>query len=559
MAYAIVCLHLNSPQERVWQKAYEMTARVLILSPDTGFGGLIQQTLERAGGYEPLLVSSGRQALDIARKVSFDLAILDADVTDMPINQLGDGLLRLVPDMRLILIPPEKPLPEFDGQAMRISGYLTKPFYLPDLVDIVERSLSPKPVNILPSPDEELQTRPRLDDEWQMGEALTAPVAPISAGSRLLWLEDVNQAAQTLARLSMASSAQAGLILREGRLWAYAGQLTQAAMQELANLVIQDWRGSLDAGDMDESHVDLARYILLKSTHQEYMLYTTLLEDHLLLALAFNAKMPFSEIRSQAASLVRALTSPPEKGLQFETQGDFSGSEANQTDFVAEEAAWLFDASGEEPQTPGLESATPVDASAEPVSEAEDIQQTRWIYEFAAEVEAGSKREAEESQMHPQGVEESLSQARELPSAPLPSQVMYLPVIADIHYTCVLLPRLPGHDLVGDLAQNLSIWMNQIALSFGWRLEYLDVHPAYVQWMIGVAPEISAEEVIKSVRIHTSNKIFGEYPRYQRENLGDDFWAPGYLVVSNPKSLSEEAINKFIHHTRSRQGLEFEK
>ena len=392
MAYAIVCLHLNSPQERVWQKAYEMTARVLILSPDTGFGGLIQQTLERAGGYEPLLVSSGRQALDIARKVSFDLAILDADVTDMPIKQLGDGLLRLVPDMRLILIPPEKPLPEFDGQAMRISGYLTKPFYLPDLVDIVERSLSPKPVNILPSPDEELQTRPRLDDEWQMGEALTAPVAPISAGSRLLWLEDVNQAAQTLARLSMASSAQAGLILREGRLWAYAGQLTQAAMQELANLVIQDWRGSLDAGDMDESHVDLARYILLKSTHQEYMLYTTLLEDHLLLALAFNAKMPFSEIRSQAASLVRALTSPPEKGLQFETQGDFSGSEANQTDFVAEEAAWLFDASGEEPQTPGLESATPVDASAEPVSEAEDIQQTRWIYEFAAEVEAGSKR-----------------------------------------------------------------------------------------------------------------------------------------------------------------------
>lgn len=559
MAYAIVCLHLNSPQERVWQKEYEMTARVLILSPDTGFGGLIQQTLERAGGYEPLLVSSGRQALDIARKVSFDLAILDADITDFVVSQLGNELLRLVPDMRLILIPPEEPLPEFDAQAMRISGYLTKPFYLPDLVEIVERSLSPKPVNILASPDEERQTRPTLDDEWQVDEALAAPPEPGIAWSRLPWLEDVNQAARLLARLSMSSSSQAGLILRDGRLWAYAGQLSQAAMQELARLVIRDWRSSLDDEDVDESHVDVARYIRLKSTNQEYMIYTTLLDDNLLLTLAFNAKMPFSEIRSQAVSLVRALTSPPEKGLRIESQKDFSGSEDNRTDFVDEEAAWLFEAPGEESQAPEAESATPVDASTEPVSETEDIQQTRWIYEFAEEVEAGSRHEEEESRAHPQGAEESLPQGGELLSAPTPRQVMYLPVVADIHYTCVLLPRLPGHNLVGDLAQSLSVWMNQIALSFGWRLEYLDVHPTYIQWMIGVESETSADEVIKTVRIHTSNKIFDEYPRYQRENLCDDFWAPGYLVVSSPKPLSEEAINKFIQHIRTRQGLKFEK
>ncbi len=551
MAYAIVCLHLNNPQERV-RRYDEMSARVLILSPDTGFGGLIQQTLERAGGYEPLLVTSGRQALNIAKKVSFDLAILDADITDISITRLGKDLLRLIPDMRLILIPPESPPPEFDTQSMRISGYLTKPFYLPDLVEIVERSLSPKPVDILATSKTESQTRPIMDQTSQNVIEVTATSAPhVSAQGRLPWLDDVNQAAQLLASLSMASPSQASLLLRGGRLWAYAGQLSQAAMQELAHLVIQDWRRSLDTDQADDSEVDLARYIRLKSTDSEYLLYTTLLEDDLLLALVFNARTPFSEIRSQAVALARALTSPPEKVAQGIGQKGWVAPNTDQHELATEEAAWLFGVRGTEGASDQVEGAAPAGATDEPKLESDEIQQTRWIYEFETEAQAVS---GEVEAVQPPQESWANTHGEEIVSPTSSRKGLFSPRISDIRYTCILVPRLPEHILIGDLAGNLSAWMRKIALSFGWRLDYLAVCPGYLQWVAGVAPETSAEEIVQTVRQHTSKMIFAEFPRYQKENLYGDFWAPGYLVVTARKPLSEEVIQKYIHHIRSHQG-----
>lgn len=82
-----------------------MALRVLIVSPDAGFGGLIQQTLDNSGEYEPVLVVNGRQALELASKLPFDLAILDADMTGFDMVELGMALQVLSPKVCLILIP----------------------------------------------------------------------------------------------------------------------------------------------------------------------------------------------------------------------------------------------------------------------------------------------------------------------------------------------------------------------------------------------------------------------------------------------------------------------
>ena len=50
----------------------------------------------------------------------------------------------------------------------------------------------------------------------------------------LPWLTDVNTAAQHLTRLTLESSSQAALIVRNNEVWAYAGELVQAAAQEVA-------------------------------------------------------------------------------------------------------------------------------------------------------------------------------------------------------------------------------------------------------------------------------------------------------------------------------------
>ena len=100
--------------------------------------------------------------------------------------------------------------------------------------------------------------------------------------------------------------------------------------------------------------------------------------------------------------------------------------------------------------------------------------------------------------------------------------------------------------------------MRRLSLAFGWRLEYMALRPESLQWIAGVEPETSAEEVIQFIRHGTSDLIFREFPRYADENPSQDFWAPGYLVVTGSKPLPGEMVQEFIERTRLRQGISSE-
>ena len=78
---------------------------------------------------------------------------------------------------------------------------------------------------------------------------------------------------QRLARISMACAAQGILVLQEGQLWAYAGQLNQPAAQEAAQMVVNHLPPSMHGERTGRS--ELARFVLLGSTGQEYMLFAT--------------------------------------------------------------------------------------------------------------------------------------------------------------------------------------------------------------------------------------------------------------------------------------------
>jgi CheY-like chemotaxis protein/REP element-mobilizing transposase RayT len=527
-----------------------MTARVLILSPDTGFGGLIQQTLEKAGGYEPVLVTSGRQAMDYARQARFDLAILDADIVDVPADQLGSELLTLDPELRLILIPPETPSPGFFSHESNVSGYLTKPFYLPDLVEIVDRSLSSEPSPVLATTELVVtEFDMDVDEGKEPYQQAGIPDLPAPLQHHLPWLEDVTRAAQLLAKLSMASDAQAGLLLKDFQLWAYAGQLPEPAVQELAQMVRQVWKSNPNDVETGESQMDLARYIRLKSTDGEYMLYATMLENQMLLVLAFNAKMSFSQVRSQAVSLARALNSPPEERSQQNIPEDSSQNEADET-------SWLFASKLGEEQQPEVEKDVPDVAATDAAPSPAEIQDTRWIYEFAEDAEGNMGEEKDPGEDISSVSEESRPRQPESEGAPLPASLAFhSPVVSDLHCACVLVPRLPEHRLSGDLAQLLEGWMSRLALAYAWRLEFIDVCPTHLQWVAGVAPENSADQLIQQVRTRTSEMIFRDFPRLGLDNPSGDFWAPGYLAVSSRMPLPGEVVGKFIRHTRLRQGV----
>lgn len=125
----------------------------------------------------------------------------------------------------------------------------------------------------------------------------------------------------------------------------------------------------------------------------------------------------------------------------------------------------------------------------------------------------------------------------------------------DLSYACLVIPRFSTHRLHGDVVETLRTNMHQICLSFGWRLDFIMVRPEYLQWVISAPATTPPSRSIRTIRELTSKKIFEDFPHYKEDNLGEDFWAPGYLVLVGPTPHPPEIIIEFIRLTRQQQGF----
>ncbi len=571
-----------------------MTVPVIIITPSTGFGELIRQILEEDGGYAVTLASDHTQAIAAVKADKPALCILDADLNDVPLLQLHEEMSAIVPNMLLVLIPPDNDPDQEELEALPADGYLSKPFYLPDLLVTIEKviknsdiehinQLSPKPA---PAVKPVVEAKP--------------PAPPPD------WLKDVELAAQYLTRLSFSSASQAALITRGEEIWAYAGELPQPAAEELARTTAYYWENG--------NRGDLARFVRLEATGGEYMLYAIGLGGEFVLALAFNAETPFSKIRSQANDLARALASAPQELLLENAATGATGSTGNAPVEEFEDTAsikWEVDldpnADYESPLLDDVPPAIPDDWIPQPVP-----SQARQDYLDEIMADVPPSLQAEEvapapPKPQPQPQKEAAPVVMEMPNgqtdpftetqvsqvAPaksmpdfqaetIPSKVDtapdYLaetvparkadlseekelrvesvsPAMYNLTYACVLLPRFPEHYLTGDLGARLSEWVTQLCVAFGWRLEHLSIRPEYLQWMVNVPPATSPGYLMRIIRQHTSRRLFLEFPRMETENPSGDFWAPGYLIVSGNQPAPSHLIKDFIHQTRERQGL----
>lgn len=313
------------------------------------------------------------------------------------------------------------------------------------------------------------------------------------------WLRDVSLSAQYLTQLSLESASQAALITRGDKVWAYAGELPQSAAEELARAV---------SHDVDGSDSDVARFVHLNATKADYMLYATPLGDEYKLSLVFDAQMPFSKMRSQVDKLANALAAAP------------------QTEAVEQEV---------------LQARKVVAARLEQSGQP-PIPRRRF----------GSIERGEGSAPEPTGQGSVAGIGR------VASQTGRLEPLSpgsyDLHYSYVLIPRLPGHRLEGDLADKLAHWLPQLCLAFAWRLENISVQPQFVQWMVSMSPDASPESVVHTLEKHLSERIFEEFPKLKRENPSGEFFAPGFLII-NGSLPSSELVRDYIQQTRTRQGV----
>lgn len=578
-----------------------MAISVLLVTPSEGFGELIRQTLEDEGGYQVVLVKDSRAALP---KHDFALAILDFEARESGLTQLGHQLLQQNPDLRLIVVPPNNNPKHASLGSLSPHGFLTKPFYLPDLLELVETTLNGKSAvsSAVPNPAslqrENAPALPALRERPASGQS--SKENPI-ASSLPPWLQDVNRAAQHLTRLSLETAAQAALITRGDQLYAYAGGYDQDVARELADAVSHYWGR--------QGGIDLARFIRLETTGEEYMLYATAIPGEMVLSLVFDAKTPFSQIRTQASQLAQKLASGqamnmgdsqpipvpqkpetastsipmdwfPTRPVTEETPvkgtlpaqgdhaddipGDWQPSQppsGERRSFLEQLLPDLLPAAPlpyeDEETVPSLEKSSwdsrPLEHDLTLLPDEDEdatLPSTKFTDADLPPYQAETRPSlSQPPQKPPQSYgEEFLHVEPVLPSEPTPA--MY-----NLSFACVMIPRFPHHHLTSDLATRIGEWIPQICVAFGWRVEHLAIRPEYVQFMVNVPPATSPGYLMRIITKVTSQRVFTSFPRFQDENPSGEFWAPGYLILSSTQLPPHRMVKDFINQTRKRQGF----
>mgnify|MGYP001060041189 CR=1 FL=1 len=553
-----------------------MAVHVLIGTRSPQLGEFIQHALEDAGGYQPMLASDRSELLARARQISFELAILDSELEAGGVDLTWKALKEILPQINLLLIKSEdSPLQDQDWE-IEPDYQLTQPLKTEWLLRSVRAVLNDELGISTPELPPALDLSKSGGDAIESSETMVSQTPQEDNGNNLPpWLEDVNRAAQHLTRLSLEASAQAALITRRGALWAYAGQLSQPAAQELSEVVDQDWVYSTNhAGSSSHNGSDLVRFVRLNTTGGEFMLYATGLGEDMVLALAFDAETPFSRIRAQASHLAKALASPPlpEQPPLDQDLGTAGSEEERQVEeeFTELELPPLFSGENVPPHTPSKQDqavSTLSGKTQHPTAVGKDNPET------SIPLETGLLEQRLASSPVEPTIGSEATQTGQTVDAPKTEALrdIWLPEneIADrpdlepltsgyynLTCLCMLVPRIPEHYLVGELSTQLSTWMRQLSLAFGWRLEYLSVRPLYLMWTSSAPPTISPSFLVDRIRHHTSQRIFKEFPQLAYENPSGDFWAPASLAISTGKSPSPDVLKKFIEITRRQQGIE---
>lgn len=116
--------------------------------------------------------------------------------------------------------------------------------------------------------------------------------------------------------------------------------------------------------------------------------------------------------------------------------------------------------------------------------------------------------------------------------------------------TFYLVPASTSHFLIGELSVWLKRWMPALCETYGWQLGFLSVRPDYLKWTLVDFPETLIQKMLQVVRQQTTSRIFRVFPNLKSANASGDFWAPGYLVDTQDREFTTQAL--MIHLAANR-------
>lgn len=118
-----------------------MSATVLVVDDRTGIRRLLQEVLQGAG-YQVITASGGAEALELVKKNTVDLVLLDMKMSGMDGLETLTLLKKLCPRVIILIMTAYEELDVLKEAARRgAAGYISKPFDIDDLKTVVAGKL----------------------------------------------------------------------------------------------------------------------------------------------------------------------------------------------------------------------------------------------------------------------------------------------------------------------------------------------------------------------------------------------------------------------------------
>jgi DNA-binding response OmpR family regulator/REP element-mobilizing transposase RayT len=510
-----------------------MSGSILIADANRGFAGMLQQAIVEAG-FSCQTAASVREAINLASSAQVSLAIIDLDLPDAVPSAFIAELRRASPGIILLGIPPDDEAKARELPTLGLQGTLTKPFYMPDFIPQLKTLLSePPPALKEASTPGLLAAEEKLLEMLGIGGAETplppgspAPAhAEAESHARELDFVDATHAAAILARLTAGTATRASLLTREGKLFAFEGELSADHATQAARLVAGGW-------NRHERGVWL-RYMRLQGTEEDLLLYSTPASGRYVLALVFPSPTPIREARSLTHTVLEGL---------------YHGGAAE-----VEEAQMLAPARAGKTAVlrPRPKADEPVQAVAVP-------SKTRRLDARKAPP-AAKERAPAAPPVATSAPSSAAPRAAAAPKAPARPAAEGKPATAAdvagirLNYNIVLTPADPAHRLLPEIASDLEGYVRTQIAKHGWRAQRITVRPDHCLISLSAPASSPPSDIIRVLRSETSAHILARLAPAGGAPAAGEYWTATHLLTTQEQPPTPGQIANFIAQTRKSQ------
>lgn len=514
-----------------------MAKPILVVDASREFGILIRQSLEEEGDYRVKLVHSGQQAIEAASAQNFDIALIDFSLPDVPGPELVRQLASLDSTLSIVAIPAAGSADQLTD--IPVAGVLAKPFYLPDLAKLLERTLK----------------KQSLSPNWiQWEQPETKPPSTPETRSQATEVAEVNQTAPTEPVEAIGpESAPPQAALQQ---WLERNSARAAALWRDDRILI---RAGLSADQVRALHSTLmglrehiarrravTQYMKLPDVEGDLLMFASPWRQQLTLVTVFPADRPFRQVRRTTQNLAQYLQAfsveegsglAPAEPTQVETEPGAVEEAANLPDdwvpdheFNPAQRAMLDELAALEPPPPDpAPSTAPQKDSLELPAD--------WI----------------PSNQRSQAVL-AMIEGSETSQATKPTPTEASSPADGLTYNLALIPRFPDHQISATLAQTLEEWIQRICLAWDWRSDQIDIQPNYVFIRLELNPESAPAQAVQQLKADLARKILSEQISWNASLPSGRFFAHKHLLTSGAPP-DESQIRQFVKQVRRAQGF----